>query len=38
MAEVAASNLLTVLKGEPPPYWLNPEVEKIRPLLKVRML
>jgi glyoxylate reductase len=38
MAEVAASNLLSVLKGESPPYWLNPEVERIRPLSRVRML
>ncbi len=38
MGEVAASNLLAVLHGEAPPGWLNPEVEKIRPLSHTRML
>lgn len=38
MAELAAFNLLAVLRGEPPPHWLNPEVENIRPLSEVKML
>jgi glyoxylate reductase len=38
MSETAARNLLAVLRGTPPPSWLNPEVEKIRPLSEVKML
>jgi glyoxylate reductase len=38
MAEMAALNLLAVLKGEHPLSWLNPEVEKIRPLPTVKMI
>ncbi len=38
MSELAARNLLAVLKGTPPPSWLNPEVEKIRPLSEVKMI
>ncbi|OPY77933.1 MAG: putative 2-hydroxyacid dehydrogenase [Syntrophorhabdus sp. PtaU1.Bin153] len=38
MAEVAASNLLAVLRGKAPPCWLNPEVENVRPLSRTRML
>jgi glyoxylate reductase len=38
MGEVAAQNLLAVLKGERPAYWLNPEVEKVRPLADVKIL
>jgi glyoxylate reductase len=38
MSELAARNLLAVLLGTPPPSWLNPEVEKIRPLSEVKML
>ncbi|MBI4258096.1 MAG: D-glycerate dehydrogenase [Thaumarchaeota archaeon] len=37
MAELAAKNLLAALKGERPPSWVNPEVEKIRPLSSVKM-
>ena len=38
MAELAARNLIAVLKGEPPIRWVNPEAEKIRPLSQVRMI
>ena len=38
MSELAARNLLAVLRGTPPPSWLNPEVEKIRPMSEVKML
>ena len=38
MSERAAQNLLAVLRGTPPPSWLNPEVEKIRPLSEVKMI
>jgi glyoxylate reductase len=38
MSELAARNLLAVLHGTPPPSWLNPEVEKIRPLSEVKMI
>jgi glyoxylate reductase len=38
MAELSALNLLAVLKGLPPPHWLNPEVEKVRPLSEVKMI
>lgn len=38
MSERAAQNLLAVLQGTPPPSWLNPEVEKIRPLSEVKMI
>jgi glyoxylate reductase len=38
MSETAARNLLAVLRGIPPPSWLNPEVEKIRALSEVKLL
>ena len=38
MAELAAKNLVAVLKGEMPPALVNPEVLKVRPLEKVKML
>lgn len=38
MAEVAALNILKVLKGQPPECWLNPEVAAVRELDKVRMI
>jgi glyoxylate reductase len=38
MSELAARNLLSVLNGTPPPSWLNPEVEKIRPLSEAKMI
>ena len=36
MSEIAAENLLAVLKGQPPLYWLNPEAEKIKPLTEAK--
>lgn len=38
MSVRAAENLLAVLRGLPPPSWLNPEVEKIRPLSQTKMI
>ena len=38
MAETAAINLINVLKGERPLSWLNPDVEKVRPLAGIRMI
>jgi glyoxylate reductase len=38
MSEIAANNLLAILKGQQPLYWLNPEAEKIRPLTEVKMI
>lgn len=38
MSEIAAENLLAVLRGQPPLCWLNPEVEKIKPLTEVKMI
>ncbi len=38
MAELAANNLVAVLKGEMPPALVNKEVLKIRPLEKVKMI
>lgn len=38
MSERAARNLMAVIQGKPPLSWLNPEVEKIRPLSEVKML
>jgi glyoxylate reductase len=38
MSERAARNLVAVLQGTPPPSWLNPDVEKIRPLSEVKMI
>jgi len=32
MAVMAATNLVSVLRGEEPPNLVNPEVRKIRPL------
>jgi glyoxylate reductase len=38
MAGIAARNLLSVLHGEPPVHWLNPEAARVRPLTGLRML
>ncbi|MEM2357311.1 MAG: D-glycerate dehydrogenase, partial [Candidatus Bathyarchaeia archaeon] len=38
MAEIAAKNLVSVLKGELPIYLVNPEVQKIMPLHKVKVI
>ncbi|MCX8022266.1 MAG: D-glycerate dehydrogenase [Syntrophorhabdaceae bacterium] len=38
MAELAAKNLLSVLKGEKPPCLVNPDVMAIRPLSQVKMI
>ncbi len=38
MAELAANNLVAVLKGEMPPALVNKEVLKVRPLEKVKMI
>ncbi len=38
LAEKAAENILSVLRGEAPPSLLNPEVMKVKPLETVRML
>ncbi len=38
MAELAAKNLVAVLKGEMPPALVNPEVVNVRPLDKVKVL
>jgi glyoxylate reductase len=38
MSEIAAENLLAVLRGQPPLFWLNPEAEKINPLKEVKMI
>jgi len=38
MAEIAAKNLLNVLKGEPPIFLVNPDVKNIRPLSQVKMI
>ena len=38
MAELAAKNLVAVLKGEMPPALVNPDVLKVRPLDKVKVL
>ena len=38
MAELAVENLLSVLRGEKPPALVNPEVMKVRPLDKVKMI
>lgn len=38
MSELAATNLLSVLRGEEPPHLVNPEVKKIRPLSTVKRL
>ena len=38
MAELAARNLISVLKGEMPPHLVNPEVLKLRPLSDVKMM
>ncbi len=38
MSELAATNLLSVLRGEEPPHLVNPEVKKIRPLTMVKRL
>ena len=38
MAVMAAENLISVLKGEEPDHLVNPEVMKVRPLEKVKLL
>jgi len=38
MAEIAATNLISVLKGEMPPNLVNPDVQKVRPLSKVKKI
>ncbi len=38
MGEMAAINLLNVLKGIAPRYWLNPDAAKVRPLEEVRVI
>jgi glyoxylate reductase len=38
MSELAGRNLLAVLKGEMPPHLYNPEVLKVRPLERVKMI
>ncbi len=38
MADIAVENLLAVFKGKRPRYLVNPEVMKIRPLEKVKMI
>jgi phosphoglycerate dehydrogenase-like enzyme len=38
MGEAAAINLLNVLRGMAPVYWLNPEVERVRGLDAVKMI
>jgi len=38
MSELAAVNLVKVLKGEEPPALVNQEVKKIRPLSQVKMI
>ncbi|MCX5805522.1 MAG: D-glycerate dehydrogenase [Proteobacteria bacterium] len=38
MSEIAADNLLAVLKGQQPLFWLNPEVEKIKSLTDMKMI
>lgn len=38
MAELAAKNLIAVLKGEMPPALVNKDVIKVRPLDKVKMI
>ncbi|RLE63266.1 MAG: D-glycerate dehydrogenase, partial [Thermoprotei archaeon] len=38
MADMAVDNLLSVLAGKRPPNLVNPEVFKIRPLEKVKMI
>jgi len=38
MAEMAANNLVSVLKGEMPPSLVNPDVLKVRPLSKVKRI
>ncbi|MBS7655420.1 D-glycerate dehydrogenase [Candidatus Bathyarchaeota archaeon] len=38
MAEIAARNLISVLKGEPPIYLVNSEVQEIMPLQKIKVI
>jgi len=38
MAEMAANNLISVLKGETPPGLVNPDVMKVKPLSNVKMI
>jgi glyoxylate reductase len=38
MAEIAAKNLTSVLRGEPPLYLVNKEVQEIMPLQKIKVI
>ncbi|MGQ9513627.1 MAG: NAD(P)-dependent oxidoreductase, partial [Thermoproteota archaeon] len=38
MAEMAATNLISVLKGEMPPSLVNPDVQKVRPLSEAKKI
>lgn len=38
MAEIAAKNLISVLKGEPPIYLVNSKVQEIMPLQKIKVI
>ncbi|MBO3803573.1 MAG: D-glycerate dehydrogenase [Candidatus Brockarchaeota archaeon] len=38
MAEIAATNLIAVLKGEMPPNLVNPDAQKVRPLSKAKRI
>jgi glyoxylate reductase len=38
MAELAAMNLVSILKGEMPPSLVNPDVQKVRPLSKAKKI
>jgi len=38
MAEITANDLLAVLSGKAPLYLVNPDVQKVRPLSKVKVL
>jgi glyoxylate reductase len=38
MSEIAANNLLAVLRGQQPLFWLNPEVEKIKSFMDMKMI
>jgi glyoxylate reductase len=38
MSEIAAENLLSVLRGQPPRHWLNPEAAKIKPPDELKMI
>ncbi len=38
MSEMAAENIVAVLRGERPRNWINPDAEKVRPLSAVKMI